>query len=186
MNILVVGGGGREHALAWKLAQSPRVTQVYVAPGNAGTAAEDKVSNVKIAATDIPALVDFARDHAIDLTVVGPEAPLVAGIVDDFRLAGLKCFGPGQEAAQLEGSKAFSKEFMSRHKIPTAAYRNFSDAGEAADYIREIGAPVVIKADGLAAGKGVYVVKNLEDARAAVDAIMEERRHGKSGECIAK
>ena len=181
MNILVVGGGGREHALAWKLAQSQRVGQVFVAPGNAGTARENKVTNVKISATDIPGLIDFARERSIDLTVVGPEAPLVAGIVDDFRLAGLKCFGPGQKAAQLEGSKAFSKEFMSRHHIPTAAYRNFSDADAAAEYIREVGAPVVIKADGLAAGKGVTLAHTEDYAIEVVEHMLSGEAFGEAG-----
>ena len=181
MKVLVVGGGGREHALAWKIARSQQVKKVYVAPGNAGTAAEKKIENVKISATDIPALVDFARDQEIDLTVVGPEGPLVAGIVDDFRLAGLACFGPSQDAAQLEASKAFTKDFMARHHIPTAAYRCFTNPGQAADYIREVGAPVVIKADGLAAGKGVVLAHTEDYAIEAVENMLSGKSFGAAG-----
>jgi phosphoribosylamine--glycine ligase len=181
MKILVVGGGGREHALAWKLAQSERVERVYVAPGNAGTARESGVENVPVAATDIPALVDFARDEAVDLTVVGPEAPLVAGIVDDFRLAGLRCFGPSQDAARLEGSKSFAKAFMERHYIPTGGYRDFVDAEAAEAYIHEVGAPLVVKADGLAAGKGVVIADTDELAVETVRAMLAGSAHGEAG-----
>ena len=154
MNILIIGNGGREHALAWKAAQSPLADKVYVAPGNAGTALESNLTNVDIAPTDIPALVAFAKDNAIGLTIVGPEAPLVIGVVDAFQAAGLKIFGPSQAAAQLEGSKAFTKDFLARHAIPSAAYQNFTEVEPALDYVRRQGAPIVIKADGLAAGKG--------------------------------
>ncbi len=168
MKILVIGSGGREHALAWKLAQSPRVAKVYVAPGNAGTAREAKCENIGIQATDIPALFAFARDRAIDLTVVGPEAPLAAGVVDTFRDGGLRIFGPTREAAQLESSKAFAKDFLARHRIPTAEYRVFTELNPALDYIHDRGAPIVIKADGLAAGKGVVVAMTQAEAEAAV------------------
>lgn len=172
MKVLIIGGGGREHALAWKFAQSKRVAEVYVAPGNAGTALEPRVRNVQVGAEDVPALVDFARSTGIDLTVVGPEAPLVAGVVDAFRDAGLRCFGPSRAAAELEGSKAFAKQFLSRHGIPTAEFKTFTDLDAARDYIRERGAPIVIKADGLAAGKGVTVARNIDEAlRAAEDAL---------------
>lgn len=181
MKVLVVGGGGREHALAWKIAQSRQVKEVFVAPGNAGTATEKRVRNVPIRATDIPALVDFAREQAIDLTLVGPEAPLVAGIVDDFRLAGLACFGPSQGAAQLEGSKAFTKDFMARHSIPTAAYRTFTDPVQAADYIHQVGAPIVVKADGLAAGKGVVLAHTEDYAVEAVESMLSGESFGDAG-----
>ncbi|MEW6692820.1 MAG: phosphoribosylamine--glycine ligase [Pseudomonadota bacterium] len=168
MKILVIGSGGREHALAWKLAQSPRVAKVYVAPGNAGTAREAKCENVGIQATDVPALFAFARDRAIDLTVVGPEAPLAAGVVDTFRDGGLRIFGPTRKAAQLESSKAFAKDFLARHRIPTAEYRVFTELNPALDYIHDRGAPIVIKADGLAAGKGVVVAMTQAEAIDAV------------------
>ncbi|MEW6728886.1 MAG: phosphoribosylamine--glycine ligase [Pseudomonadota bacterium] len=168
MKILVIGSGGREHALAWKLAQSPRVAKVFVAPGNAGTAREAKCENIAIGATDIPALFAFARDQGIDLTVVGPEAPLAAGVVDTFRDGGLAIFGPTREAAQLESSKAFAKDFLARHRIPTAEYRVFTELAPALDYIHDRGAPIVIKADGLAAGKGVVVAMTQAEAEAAV------------------
>lgn len=172
MKVLIIGSGGREHALAWKIAQSQRVAEVYVAPGNAGTALEARVRNVQVGAEDVPALVDFARTTGIDLTIVGPEAPLVAGVVDAFRDAGLRCFGPSREAAELEGSKAFAKQFLARHGIPTAEFETFSDLEAARSYIRERGAPIVIKADGLAAGKGVTVARNIDEAlRAAEDAL---------------
>ena len=157
MKILVVGGGGREHAIAWKCAQSSAVERVFVAPGNAGTAAEPKVSNANIAADDLDALLQFARTESIGLTIVGPETPLVLGIVDSFSAAGLRCFGPSRAAARLEGSKAFSKEFLSRHRIPTASYATFTDENFDADYIRRQRLPLVVKADGLAAGKGVSI-----------------------------
>ncbi|MGE0674761.1 MAG: phosphoribosylamine--glycine ligase, partial [Methylibium sp.] len=152
MKVLVIGGGGREHALAWKLAQSPKVQMVYVAPGNGGTALDVRLKNVAI--TEVDALADFAQAEKIGLTVVGPEAPLAAGVVDVFRARGLRVFGPTQAAAQLESSKAFSKDFMKRHGIPTAAYETFSDAAAAHAYVDRMGAPIVVKADGLAAGKG--------------------------------
>jgi len=168
MNVLVIGGGGREHALAWKLAQSSRVTTVFVAPGNPGTGAEPKCENVPIAATDIAGLVAFAAREGVALTVVGPEAPLVLGVVDTFRDAGLAIFGPTQAAAQLEGSKAFTKDFLARHRIPTAAYRVFTEAAPALSYVRDHGAPIVVKADGLAAGKGVIVAQTVAEAEAAI------------------
>jgi phosphoribosylamine---glycine ligase len=167
MKVLVIGAGGREHALAWKLAQSPKVQWVYVAPGNGGTARDARLQNIKI--TDIAALRDWALAEKIGLTVVGPEAPLAAGVVDDFRAHGLRIFGPTQAAAQLESSKAFSKAFMQRHGIPTAEYEAFTSAQAAHDYIERKGAPIVVKADGLAAGKGVVVAMTLQEAHAAVD-----------------
>jgi phosphoribosylamine--glycine ligase len=179
MNLLVVGSGGREHALAWRLAQSPRVGRIYVAPGNAGTAREDGLFNLPL--TAIPDLVEFARKEAIALTVVGPEAPLSAGIVDAFRAAGLKIFGPTRAAAQLEASKDFAKAFMVRHGIPTAAYATFTDAGAAHDYIAQQGAPIVIKADGLAAGKGVVVAMSLDEAHAAIDMMLVDNKMGAAG-----
>lgn len=168
MKVLVIGGGGREHALAWKCAQSARVERVYVAPGNGGTALEPKLANVPLAATDLEGLVAFAQREGVALTLVGPEQPLVAGVVDRFQAAGLACFGPSQAAAQLEGSKAFSKDFMARHGIPTARHRSFEDAAAAHAYLDEVGAPVVVKADGLAAGKGVVVAQGLPEAHQAV------------------
>jgi len=181
MKILLVGSGGREHALAWKLAQSPKVDKVIVAPGNAGTASEPKVENVAIDAENIEALLDYARENAIDLTVVGPEAPLVKGIVDLFQNAGLPCFGPTQGAAQLEGSKAFSKDFFARHHIPTAAYANFTDIDEAVSYIKQQGAPIVVKADGLAAGKGVILAQTEAEAIAAVKDMLAGNAFGDAG-----
>ena len=179
MNILVVGSGGREHALAWKIGQSPRVARVYVAPGNPGTARDPALTNVDI--TDITALVDFARREQVTLTVVGPEAPLAAGIVDAFRGAGLRIFGPTRAAAQLESSKDFAKAFMERHGLPTAQYRTFTDAGAAHAWVDERGAPIVIKADGLAAGKGVVVASTVADAHAAIDAMLVENTMGAAG-----
>ena len=176
---MVIGGGGREHALAWKLAKSPRVSKVYVAPGNAGTALEDGVENVDI--TDHTKLVEFARKEPIALTVVGPEAPLAAGIVDAFQAAGLRIFGPTQRAAQLESSKDFAKAFMQRHCIPTAGYQTFTDAKAAHQYVDERGAPIVIKADGLAAGKGVVVAANLDEAHAAIDMMLIDNKMGSAG-----
>ena len=170
MKILVIGAGGREHALAWKLAQSKRVSKIFVAPGNAGTALEVGVHNVAL--TAISDLIKFARDEEITLTVVGPEAPLAAGVVDAFRAEGLKIFGPTKAAAQLESSKDFAKQFMRRHGIPTADFQAFTDAGEARRYIRERGAPIVVKADGLAAGKGVVVATTVDEALAAVDMML--------------
>jgi phosphoribosylamine--glycine ligase len=170
MNILVIGGGGREHALAWKIAQSSRVAKVFVAPGNAGTARERELSNV--ACTSIEDLLHFAQGERIVLTIVGPEAPLADGVVDAFRRVGLRIFGPTQAAAQLESSKDFAKAFMARHGIPTAAYESFTDAAEAHAYVDHRGAPIVVKADGLAAGKGVVVAMSAGDAHAAIDAMM--------------
>lgn len=181
MKILVVGSGGREHALAWKIAQSARVTQVYVASGNAGTALEEKIENIAIAATDIPALLAFAQQASIGLTLIGPEAPLVAGIVDQFQVAGLRCFGPSQYAAQLEGSKTFSKDFLARHDIPTAAYASFTDIAAATAYIQQQGAPIVVKADGLAAGKGVILAQTEAEAIAAVEDMLAGNRFGSAG-----
>jgi len=179
MKILVIGSGGREHALAWKLAKGERVSKVFVAPGNAGTAREEGVTNVPL--TAIADLVKFAQDEQIGLTVVGPEAPLAAGVVDAFQAAGLRIFGPLQRAAQLESSKQFAKDFMMRHRIPTAAYATFSDAQKAHAYVDQQGAPIVIKADGLAAGKGVVVATSLEEAHAAIDAMLIDNRMGEAG-----
>ncbi len=181
MKILVIGNGGREHALAWKAAQSQRVDTVYVAPGNAGTALEPKLQNLDIAADNLPALVDFARREQIELTIVGPEAPLVAGVVDLFQQAGLRCFGPTKGAARLEGSKAFTKDFLNRHKIPTAAYGNFTDIDEAVSYIKQQGAPIVVKADGLAAGKGVILARTEAEAIAAVRDMLAGNAFGDAG-----
>ena len=181
MNILIIGSGGREHALAWKCAQSPRVDEVLVAPGNAGTAREDKVRNVDVSADDIEALAALARAEKVALTIVGPEAPLVAGMVDRFNELNLPCFGPTAAAAQLEGSKAFTKDFLARHDIPTAAYQNFTDLEPALAYIREQGAPIVIKADGLAAGKGVIVAMTLEEAEAAATDMLAGGSFGEAG-----
>lgn len=181
MKILIVGGGGREHALAWKTAQSPLADKVYVAPGNAGTALEPNLENVKIAAADVQGLLAFALREGIDLTIVGPEAPLVLGIVDAFKAAGLKCYGPTQAAAQLEGSKAFCKDFLARHQIPTAAYQTFTDIESAIAYIDQQGAPIVVKADGLAAGKGVVVAQTKEEAFSAVRDILGGNAFGAAG-----
>ncbi|MEA3120080.1 MAG: phosphoribosylamine---glycine ligase [Paraburkholderia sp.] len=179
MKLLVVGSGGREHALAWKLAQSPRVQIVYVAPGNGGTAQDDRLRNVAI--TDLEALADFAEKEQVALTVVGPEAPLAAGIVNLFRQRGLKIFGPTKEAAQLESSKDFAKAFMKRNGIPTADYETFSNAAAAHAYLDTKGAPIVIKADGLAAGKGVVVAATLDEAHAAVDMMLADNKLGDAG-----
>ncbi|QKN83703.1 phosphoribosylamine--glycine ligase [Scandinavium goeteborgense] len=184
MKVLVIGNGGREHALAWKAAQSPLVETVFVAPGNAGTALEPTLQNVAISATDIPALLDFALSEQIGLTIVGPETPLVLGVVDAFRNAGLTIFGPMQAAAQLEGSKAFTKDFLARHKIPTAEYQNFTEIEPALVYLREKGAPIVIKADGLAAGKGVIVAMTQEEAEAAVHDMLAGNAFGDAGHRI--
>lgn len=181
MKLLVIGSGGREHALAWKLAQSPRVSEVIVAPGNAGTATEDKCRNVAVKVTDIDGLLKLAQDEGVDLTVVGPEVPLVAGVVDRFRAAGLRIFGPTAAAAQLEGSKAFAKDFLARHGIPTAFYGVFTEIEPALDYLRTHGAPIVIKADGLAAGKGVIVATTLEEAEAAVRDMLSGNAFGDAG-----
>jgi phosphoribosylamine---glycine ligase len=179
LNILVIGGGGREHALAWKIAQSPRVGKVFVAPGNAGTAREAELTNVAI--TGIAELVAFATAEHVVLTVVGPEAPLAAGIVDAFRAAGLRIFGPSRSAARLESSKHFAKAFMARHGIPTAAYQTFADAPAAHAHVDSRGAPIVVKADGLAAGKGVVVATTLAEAHAAIDAMLVGNRLGDAG-----
>jgi phosphoribosylamine--glycine ligase len=179
MKILVIGGGGREHALAWKLARSPRVSKIFVAPGNAGTAMEEGVANV--AASTIPELIDFVRREAVGLTIVGPEAPLAEGVVDQFQAEGLKIFGPTRNAAQLESSKDFAKSFMMRHGIPTAAYATFSDAASAHAYIERHGAPIVVKADGLAAGKGVVVALDAREAHAAVDMMLVAHGMGIAG-----
>lgn len=184
MNILVIGNGGREHALAWKASQSPLAKRVYVAPGNAGTALEPALTNVDIAATDIPALVAFAQENHIDLTVVGPETPLVIGVVDAFQSAGLKIFGPTQGAAQLEGSKAFTKDFLARHNIPSAEYQNFTEVEPALAYVRSKGAPIVIKADGLAAGKGVIVAMTLQEAENAIQDMLAGNAFGDAGHRI--
>lgn len=181
MNILVIGGGGREHALAWKAAQSENVKTVFVAPGNAGTANEDKVKNVNINAEDIDALKSFAMQNAVLLTIVGPEAPLVNGVVDSFQAAGLKIFGPTRGAAQLEGSKAFTKDFLARNNIPTAAYGNFTDETQAIAYIKQQGAPIVVKADGLAAGKGVILAQTEDEAISAVKDMLSGNSFGDAG-----
>lgn len=181
MNLLVIGGGGREHALAWKAAQSPKVDKVWVAPGNAGTAMEPGVENVAIAAEDIDGLLRFATDEDIGLTIVGPEAPLVAGVVDRFREAGLRIFGPSAAAAELEGSKAYTKDFLARHGIPTAAYANFTDLDQASAYIRARGAPIVVKADGLAAGKGVILARTEDEAIAACRDMLAGNAFGEAG-----
>ncbi len=181
MKVLVIGGGGREHALAWKAAQSDRVTEVLVAPGNAGTALEPKLRNVSVSAEDVSALLECARTEQVDLTIVGPEAPLVAGVVDAFSAAGLRCFGPSAKAAQLEGSKTFTKDFLARHHIPTAAYGSFTDLAEAEAYIRQQGAPIVVKADGLAAGKGVILAQSVDEALAAARDMLAGNAFGDAG-----
>jgi phosphoribosylamine--glycine ligase len=181
MKVLVIGSGGREHALAWKLAQSPRVTEVLVAPGNAGTATEAKCRNVDVAATDLDALLNLVETEGVALTVVGPEAPLVRGVVDRFREAGQPIFGPTAAAAQLEGSKAYAKDFLARHRIPTAYYAVFEDAQLALQHVRDHGAPIVIKADGLAAGKGVVVAMTVAEAEAAITDMLEGNAFGEAG-----
>lgn len=181
MNVLVIGSGGREHSLAWKAAQSPSVNRVFVAPGNAGTAREPALSNVAIDTMDFASLADFAETNDVGLTLVGPEAPLVAGVVDYFRSRNLPCFGPSKAAAQLEGSKSFTKDFLKRHKIPTASYQTFTEVEAAKAYIRAEGAPIVIKADGLAAGKGVVVASTEAEAEAAVDAMLAGNKFGDAG-----
>lgn len=181
MDVLVIGNGGREHALAWKAAQSPKVNKVFVAPGNAGTALEPALENVAIGVEDIAALVAFAKEKSIGLTIVGPEAPLVIGVVDAFREAGLPIFGPTAAAAQLEGSKAFTKDFLARHQIPTAEYQNFTEIEPALAYVREKGAPIVVKADGLAAGKGVIVAMTLEEAENAIRDMLAGNAFGDAG-----
>ena len=184
MNVLVVGSGGREHALAWKLAQSPKAKQVFVAPGNAGTHQEPGVQNVAIAAQDIPALLDFARQHEVAMTVVGPEQPLVAGIVDRFQEAQLPCFGPAKSAARLEGSKCFAKTFMIRHNIPTGQHVSFTNPVAAMRYLRDCPIPIVVKADGLASGKGVIIAKHKQEAILAVRDMLVEGCFGSAGETV--
>ncbi|ASO30218.1 phosphoribosylamine--glycine ligase [Vibrio anguillarum] len=181
MNILIIGAGGREHALGWKVAQNPNVKTVFVAPGNAGTALEPKLENVNIAVEDIAGLVAFAQEKRIELTIVGPETPLVLGVVDAFRKADLPIFGPTQAAAQLEGSKAFTKDFLARHHIPTGAYANFTEIEPALAYVRQQGAPIVVKADGLAAGKGVIVAMTLQEAEDAIQDMLAGNAFGHAG-----
>jgi phosphoribosylamine--glycine ligase len=181
MHILIIGGGGREHALAWKAAQSPLAEKIFLAPGNAGTALEPGMENVPIGVEDIEALVEFAQTHQVGLTIVGPEVPLVLGVVDAFTAAGLNCFGPSQGAAQLEGSKAFTKDFLARHRIPTAAYGNFTDIDPALDYLHRVGVPIVIKADGLAAGKGVIIAEEMGVAEATVRDMLAGNSFGEAG-----
>lgn len=181
MKVLIVGGGGREHALAWKIAQSIKVQQVYVAPGNAGTELEPKTENIAIDPQDVPRLLRFASDNEIDLTIVGPEAPLVAGIVDEFEQARLACLGPRRNAAQLEGSKSFCKDFLARHHIPSAEYAVFTDSELACEYVRKKGAPIVIKADGLAAGKGVIIAQSVDQAIQAIKDILDNSAFGEAG-----
>ncbi|MEM8661394.1 MAG: phosphoribosylamine--glycine ligase [Pseudomonadota bacterium] len=181
MNVLIIGSGGREHAIAWKCAHSGKVETVFVAPGNAGTASEQGIENIAIDVMDFAGLADFATGHDVGLTIVGPEAPLVEGVVDYFGSRDLRCFGPTRGAAQLEGSKAFTKDFLARHAIPTAAYRNFTEVEHALTYVREQGAPIVIKADGLAAGKGVIVAETLQDAEAAVTDMLSGNAFGDAG-----
>lgn len=181
MKVLVIGGGGREHALAWKAAQSPQVSQVFVAPGNAGTALESTLTNVAIAADDVPALLAFAKAEQIALTIVGPEAPLARGVVDAFRADGLQIFGPTQGAAQLESSKAFAKDFLARHQIPTAAYQTFTDIAAAKAFVVKMGTPIVIKADGLAAGKGVIIAQTEAEAFAAIEDMLAGNKFGSAG-----
>ncbi len=181
MNVLVIGGGGREHALAWKAAQSTQVEKVFVAPGNAGTATEDKLENVAISVGDIPALIAFAKANNIALTIVGPEQPLVDGVVDAFQAEGLMIFGPSAKAAQLEGSKAFTKDFLARNGIPSGYYQNFTEIEPALAYVREQGAPIVVKADGLAAGKGVIVAMTVEEAEDAVKDMLAGNAFGDAG-----
>lgn len=181
MKILIVGSGGREHALAWKAKQSSNVSSVFVAPGNAGTAIEDDITNVAISAEDIPGLIKFAQQESIALTIIGPEVPLVMGIVDAFTKAGLKCFGPSAKAAQLEGSKTYCKDFMARHNIPTAEYQTFTTTQPAIEYIQAKGAPIVVKADGLAAGKGVIVAQTEQQAIAAVEDMLSGNGFGEAG-----
>ncbi len=181
MKVLIVGGGGREHAMAWKAAQSEQVELVYVAPGNAGTATESKVINIDISAEDIQGLITFAKRESIELTIIGPEAPLVAGIVDAFNNENLACFGPTKLAAQLEGSKTFCKDFLKRHNIPTASYESFTDIELAKSYIQQQGVPIVIKADGLAAGKGVVIAQSIEEANAAVEDMLSANKFGEAG-----
>ena len=184
MKILVVGAGGREHALSWKISQSPLATKVFVAPGNGGTELETLITNVDIQANDIEGLAEFALKEKIDLTIIGPEDPLVKGITDRFNQIGLKCFGPSKSAAQLEGSKEFMKKFLKRHHIPTASYATFNDSNEAKKYVKEKGCPIVIKADGLAAGKGVTIAHSIEEAEDAINQSLESKVFGEAGNTI--
>ncbi len=184
MKVLIVGSGGREHALAWKAAQSNQVAKVFVAPGNAGTAGEPKVENIQIGSDDIEALIDFAKKEGVEVTIVGPEMPLVEGITDVFNHAGLSCFGPTKWAAQLEGSKAFCKDFLARYNIPTGEYKIFTELEPAISYIREQGAPIVVKADGLAAGKGVIIAQSEAEAIEAVDGMLSGRTFGEAGQRV--
>jgi phosphoribosylamine--glycine ligase len=184
VKVLLIGSGGREHALAWKLAQSPQVSEVLCAPGNAGTATEPKTRNLAIAVTDFAGLINAARNQRVALTVVGPEVPLVGGIVDSFEAAGLKCFGPRAAGAQLEGSKAFTKAFLARHRIPTAAYKTFTDFAAARDYVATQTPPIVIKADGLAAGKGVIIAATRADAEQTLDRVLRQRQFGAAGATV--
>lgn len=184
MKVLVTGSGGREHALAWRVGESSSVDVVYVAPGNAGTDGDGKLRNVDIDVMDFDALVDFARENAVDLTIVGPEAPLVAGVVDRFTAAGLRCLGPLEAAAQLEGSKSFTKDFMQRHGIPTASWRSFDDADAAVEFARGMTPPVVVKADGLAAGKGVVIAVSPDDADAVIRRMMSDKAFGRAGDRV--
>jgi phosphoribosylamine--glycine ligase len=184
MKVLVVGGGGREHALAWALARSPRVTEVIVAPGNAGTAREARVRNVAIEADDIEGLLNLAWDQRVDLTLIGPEAPLVAGIVDRFTASGLRCFGPTANGAQLEGSKAYTKDFLERHHIPTAGYQSFTSLAAALRHVERCYIPTVVKADGLAAGKGVIIAHTRDEAIAAVKLVMDDKAFGAAGNTV--
>jgi phosphoribosylamine--glycine ligase len=181
VKVLVLGSGGREHALAWKVAQSPRVEKVYVAPGNAGTRLEPGVENIALDVLDFPGLVEFVQREGVELTIVGPEAPLVAGVVDYFAARNLACFGPSAKAAQLEGSKAFSKDFLQRHGIPTAAYQTFTEVEPALAYVRGQGTPIVIKADGLAAGKGVIIAQNEAEAASTIEDMLSGNRFGEAG-----
>lgn len=181
MKVLIIGSGGREHALAWKAAQSSLATKVYVAPGNAGTELEPNIENVDIAVDDIASLVEFASQNQIGLTIVGPEVPLVIGVVDAFKEAGLRCFGPSKAAAQLEGSKTFTKDFLARHNIPTAAYGTFTDIGAALDYLQNQNFPIVIKADGLAAGKGVIIAEHFKHAKVTVEDMLAGNKFGDAG-----
>lgn len=181
MKVLVIGGGGREHALAWKAAQNESVETVYVAPGNAGTAHENKLENINIAADDVEGLAKFAQDNKIELTIVGPEAPLVIGVVDKFEALGLTIFGPTEGAAQLEGSKSFTKDFLARHDIPTGAYQTFEEIAPAIAYVKEQGAPIVVKADGLAAGKGVIVAMTEQEAIDAIEDMLAGNAFGDAG-----
>ena len=184
MKVLIVGNGGREHAFAWKCSLSPKVSKIFVAPGNGGTANEKNVENINISSDDIQKLLSFAKKERIDLTIIGPEAPLVKGIVDEFSEAGLSCFGPSAKASQLEGSKSFTKDFLYRHNIPTADYKSFTESKPAIEYIKSKGAPLVVKADGLAAGKGVIVAMNIDDAINAVLDILERNDFGDAGSKI--